>query len=897
MNRAVAPSLRKSAVERAQSHSTFLRDCMAHRPDIVDLFVAEGPVRAVEAALSAGAESADAELRRRRQGLALALALGDLAGELTLEEVTASLSDFADASIERAIEVAMAEQSPGEEPRGLAVIALGKLGSRELNYSSDVDLLLLFDPATLPKRERDEPGDAAVRLGRRIVELLQKRSEDGYVARVDLRLRPSPEVTPIVLPVNAAISYYESAAVGWERAAFIRARCCAGDRAVGEGFLSAIEPFVWRRALDFGAIEEVRSISQQIRDHYSERQKFGPGFDLKRGRGGIREVEFFFHARQLVHGGREPQLRVAPTLEAAAALAGAGHMPAEQAEALALAYRRLRTIEHRLQMVGDQQTHLIPADPAALANVAKLAGFADAAELLDWLRPCVDSAGSAFDELVDGGSDRLPSGQEQLQAELGRLGFPDVDAALRRIAEWRSGRPRSLRSAAAMRAFEAMLPALIKAVASSADPMRALNRLSDLVERLPSGVNLYRLLEARPALTTLLARILAHAPALSDQLARRPELLDGLLDSTCFVPPPPAGDFAALLEVEMAGLPYDIAIDRARRLVNERRFALGVQLIDMRTDPLGVGEGYARVAEVAIAALGKAAVREFEAAHGRFPGAELVILGLGRLGGEVLTNASDLDIIYLFTGPGGESSEGPKKLGPADYFNRLANRVGAALSVPTAAGPLYEVDTRLRPQGSTGMLAVSLDAFGDYQRSEAWTWEHMALARARPVFGSPEARARAQAVIDEILNRPADPDKLVADAVKMRTDIANHKPPSGPLDVKLGPGGLVDLEFAVHVLQLATKAGLTPRPERAVEQLANAGLIDANIVEAQRLLTQMLVTIRLIAPETTSPSDESCELMARACGSEDWPQLLARHDEARHSISRLWDKVKEGDLT
>ena len=897
MNSAVVPNSRKSAVERAEGHSTFLRDCMAQRPDLVELFLAEGPSRAVEAALSAGAESAEAELRRRRQGLALALALGDLAGELTLEEVTGALSDFADASIERAIEVAIAEQAPGEQPRGLAVIALGKLGSRELNFSSDVDLLLLFDRATLPKRERDEPGDAAVRIGRRIVELLQKRTEDGYVARVDLRLRPSPEVTPIVLPVNAAISYYESAAVGWERAAFIRARCCAGDRGVGDGFLSAIAPFVWRRALDFGAIEEVRSISQQIRDHYSERQKFGPGFDLKRGRGGIREVEFFFHARQLVYGGREPALRVAPTLEAAAALAEAGHMAAEQADALALAYRRLRTIEHRLQMVADQQTHLIPPDPAALANVAKLAGFGDGAELLDWLRPCVDSVGSAFDELVDSGSERLPSNPEQLAAELERLGFPDVDAAVRRIAEWRSGRPRSLRSGAATRAFEAMLPALIKSVASSADPMRALNRLSDLVERLPSGVNLYRLLEARPALTTLLARILAHAPALSDQLARRPELLDGLLDSTCFEPPPPAAGFAELLDSEMAGLPYDVALDRARRLVNERRFALGVQLIDMRTDPLAVGEGYARVAEGAIVALGKAAVREFEAAHGRFPGSELVILGLGRLGGEVLTNASDLDLIYLFTGPGGESSDGPRQLGPADYFNRLANRVGAALSVPTAAGPLYEVDTRLRPQGSTGMLAVSLDAFGEYQRSEAWTWEHMALARARPVFGSPEARAKAQEVIGEILNRPADPAKLVADAVKMRADIARHKPPSGPLDVKLGPGGLVDLEFAVHVLQLATKYGLTPRLESAVEELAKAGLVDANIIDAQRLLTQMLVTIRLVAPKTTSPSDESCELMARACGAEDWPQLLARHDEARHSVSRLWDKVKEGNLS
>ncbi len=422
--------------------------------------------------------------------------------------------------------------------------------------------------------------------------------------------------------------------------------------------------------------------------------------------------------------------------------------------------------------------------------------------------------------------------------------------------------------------------------------MRALNRLSDVVERVPSGVNLYRLLEARPALTILLARILAHAPALSDQLARRPELLDSLLDSSCFDPVPAAADFADFLEEEMRGHPYDVAIDRARRLINERRFALGVQLIDLRENPLAVGGGYARVAEGAIGSLADAAIAEFEETHGQFPGAELLVLGLGRLGGQVLTNASDLDIIYLFTRPDGDRSDGPKPLGPANYFNRLANRVTAALSVPTAAGPLYEIDTRLRPQGSKGMLAVSLDAFGSYQRNEAWTWEHMALARARPVFGSEQARRQASEVIAEVLNQPCDPAKIIADAVKMRDEIASHKPPSGPLDVKLGPGGLVDLEFAVHVLQLTTKMGLEPRLETAVETLAGAGLVDTSVVSAQRLLSEMLITIRLIAPETTRPTEESCELMAHACGSDGWDELLARHDEARQSVSALWTRVK-----
>jgi glutamate-ammonia-ligase adenylyltransferase len=544
-------------------------------------------------------------------------------------------------------------------------------------------------------------------------------------------------------------------------------------------------------------------------------------------------------------------------------------------------------------MVDDQQTHLLPASPDALANVAQLHGMESAEALLDWLRPFVERTGAVFDKLAPGSSERLPANLDTLRDWLADLGFPDPDSAVRRVAEWRSGRPRSLRSAAAKRAFEGMLPALVRAIAKSADPMRALNQLADVVERLPSGVNLYRLLEARPALTTLLARILAHAPALSDQLARRPELLDTLLDSSCFEPPPAAEKFAAILGQEIAGRPYDVAIDRARRIINERRFALGVQLIDLREPPLAVGAGYARVAEGALVALAEAAVAEFEEAHGRFPGAELVILGLGRLGGGVLTNASDLDLIYLFTDPKADQSDGSKPLGPANYFNRLANRVTAALSVPTPAGPLYEVDTRLRPQGSKGMLVVSFQAFADYQRKEAWTWEHMALARARPVFGSKQARAKASALIDEILRRPYDPKGLAADAAKMREEMSRHKPASGPLDTKLGPGGLVDMEFAVHVLQLAHKKGLDPNLEKAVWMLAEDGLIDTNIVSAQHLLSEMLVTIRLVAPQTTTPSEESCELMARACGAEKWSELLARHDEARQSISALWEKVKE----
>jgi glutamate-ammonia-ligase adenylyltransferase len=391
-----------------------------------------------------------------------------------------------------------------------------------------------------------------------------------------------------------------------------------------------------------------------------------------------------------------------------------------------------------------------------------------------------------------------------------------------------------------------------------------------------------------------LAKVLAHAPTLADQLARRPELFEGLFDASSFATPPPAKEFAAMLADAMRGQPYDLALDRARRLVNERRFALGVQLIDRRRDPLEVTEGYAHVAEGALIALGEVAVDEFAKSHGIFPDAELVVLGLGRLGGHSLTHASDLDLIYLHSANHGGVSNGAKPLGPNDYFNRLASRLTAALSVPTAAGPLYDVDTRLRPEGAKGMITVSLDAFERYQRNEAWTWEHMALCRARPVFGSPEVRRQATAMIEGILRMPRDFAKIAADAAKMRADIDRHKPARSALDVKLGRGGLVDLEFAVHVLQLTKHVGLNTRLEVALEELAAESLVSANIVGALKLLSRMLVMMRLVAPGDVKPTAETWQLVAEACGAASWDSLLAEHDAARQSIAGLWDSIKQG---
>jgi glutamate-ammonia-ligase adenylyltransferase len=830
-------------------------------------------------------------LRLERRRLALLVAIGDLAGAYDLTAVTGALSDFADRALHTAIVTAIAERTPDAEPLGFAAIALGKQGSHELNYSSDIDPILIFDPALLPCRPREAPDEAAVRIGRRVVEILQARDGDGYVLRVDLRLRPSPEATAIVLPVDAAISYYESLALPWERAAFIRARAAAGDTALGERFLETIRPFIWRRALDFGAIGEIRGISRRIRDHHAQGQAFGPGFDLKRGRGGIREIEFFAQIHQLIHGGRDASVRAPATRDALERLAEAGWIGRDEAEAMTAAYILFRTIEHRVQMVEDRQTHHLPSG-MALDGVARLHGLENGQRLLDLLRPHVEATARSYDALDPDDEGRLSHAPAHLEQQLAEAGFAEHEAAARRIEQWRGGSYPALRSPAAREALEAVLPGLVEALGAAPDPQGALVRLDVMLARLPSAINFFRLLEARPALARLLGAILSHTPTLAEALGRRPELFDGLIDATALDPVAPVP--ALMAEMAEPGGDYQAQLDHVRRVVGEKRFALGTQIVAGVSDPLDVSAGYARVAEAAIGVLAAATVAEFTAKHGHVADSELVILALGRMGGGALTHASDLDLIYLFTGDYSAESNGEKPLGAVLYYNRLAQRVSGALSVATASGPLYEIDTRLRPSGTQGPLVVSLDGFARYQHEDAWTWEHMALTRARPVFGSIPAREATQAVIDSVLRGARPARDVVADAITMRAEMAAHKPPKGPLDAKLSPGGLVDLEFAVHVVQLTNRAGFTPHLGAAIAALERLGLAPPGLRAAYDFLTRLLVTLRLVAPDAQPPATATRALIARALGVDDWDAVVASFAATRQEVSDYWAMVAMG---
>lgn len=888
------------ALARAKEHAPYLAQGLERLPALAALLAAGDGADALACAKAAGggADTVGSALRREKRALALALAVGDLARAFPLSTVITELSAFADRALDAAIAEAIMHRVPDAQPAGFIALALGKHGALELNYSSDIDPILLYDPDLLPRRDRDEPGEAAQRAARRLMETMSHVDAEGYVFRVDLRLRPASEVSPLAIPLDAALSHYESSALAWERAAFIRARACAGDVAAGEAFLAAIRPFVWRKSLDFGAIAEIGRLTQRIRANHHGPLRPGPGFNLKQGRGGIREVEFFAQTHQLIHGGRNPALRLRGTRASLDALAAAGLIAAEDARVLGDSYDRLRTLEHRLQMVADQQTHSLPVDRAALDSVARLDGLADGAALVAELDGITEAVGQRYDRLIAQYTGKgsavavtAPRTGAALSAELERLGFPEPAVLAARIEGWRGGKLRVLRSEAARAAFDAVQPALLAAFAAAPNPLHALLRWEQLLAGLPSAVNLFHLLEARPALLALLGRVLCLAPPLADALARRADLLDPLIDATAFDLPPPVAALVAEFGCVDGREDYEQMLDRVRRRVGEARFKLGVQLVEGTGDPLDVAQGLARVAEAALIALTDAASAEFERVHGRVPGGNLVVMGYGRLGGGALTHASDLDLVLLFTGDHAAESDGARSLGATLYFNRLAQRVIAALSVPTAEGALYEVDTRLRPSGTQGPIAVSLDSFARYQRESAWTWEHMALARARVLYGPAAGRAALEQIVRDVLTQPRDPAKLKADVLEMRSEMAKHKPAKGPLDVKLARGGLVDVEFITHYLQLREGIALQPALADALAGLVAAGLVPDAFRTAHSQLARFLIAARLLAPDAQEPSVSARAVLAQATCSGDWAGQLVALAESRRVVAETWAAV------
>lgn len=882
-----------NAAVAAWFNAPFLKGLIRSRRSAMARLAQAGPDAALADAMALATDAGQPimpRLRLARRDVALITALADLAGLWPLERVTAALSAFNDIAIDAAIAAALAERDAPN--RGLVALALGKLGSHELNYSSDADLIFLHDPDLIPCRGKEDPGEAAVRITRRAVAILADLTPDGYVARIDLRLRPASEITPMSISLGAAEHYYQSEAATWERVAFIRARACGGDVAMGREFLDHIRPFVWRRSLDYTAVRDIQSVSLRIRDHFEGGQAIGAGYDLKRGRGGIREVEFFAQINQLIWGGRAPELRCPATLDGLAALGTAGHVPEVEVTALSASYRALRTLEHRLQMRGDEQTHAIPRLIADRNAVARLSGSKDSQALIALLTRITAPVASAYDRLVQAARPEttlVPADAgpwlKQRHPALAKL-LPPL------IAGWRQGKYRALRAEAARADFEAVLPGLIDGLAAAADPATAASRLDGFLAALPAGVQFLALLRANPRLVALLGNLIGVTPVLAEALARQPALFDVMLSPDAFAPLPDADRLTAELAHLCAGAAgLEDVLDRVRRWTAELRFQLGAQLIEGHTDALAVGRSLADVADAAIRVLLPVVAADYARLHGAVPGGELIVLALGRQGGRAMTHASDLDLVFLFTGDHTILSDGAKPLPASQYFNRLAARLVTALSVPTAAGAMYEVDTRLRPWGAKGNLALSVESFARYQSEEAESWEHMALTRARVVAGP---AAAADAVIGRVLALPRDAEALRQAVLAMRADVAAAKPPQGKFDVKLAPGGLVDLEFIVHYRQLATGIGLSPELRPAIDRLVGAGLLPADLAAAHDRLSRSLMWLRLLFPGARVPATMPAQvgaLLGHALGAANFADAQAELAIAKSVVRVAWADI------
>ena len=880
-------------------NSPYLADLALRESGELLAMLADGPAkrceRAVGSLTAAAASLPRAEIarlaRQAKRRVALATAVADIGGLWSLEEVTGALTGLADATLALCVKhLLRAAHERGEvrlraggrpEGSGFVALAMGKLGARALNYSSDVDLILLFDPAAHPYNA-DGLGAIFTRLARDLASLMQTRDADGMVFRLDYRLRPDPGSTPPALALPAALAYYEGQAQTWERAAMIKARPVAGDLALGVRFLEGIRPFVWRRHLDFAAIADIRAMKLRMDAHHDAALEVLPGHDVKLGQGGIREVEFCAQTLQLVWGGRNAALRVPGTLDALHRLASTGHLPAATVAELEAAYRFLRQVEHRLQMVADRQTHVLPSASAAFTAFTTFMGFADAAAFGAVLLPHLTSVSAIFAGLLAAESvppDTTPEPGLEPPVRM------QIHAAEPPWTAWLAGRPRALRNERARALLRDLLPHLIDVIERQPRPQEAWARLDDFIHRLPAGVQIFSLLRHNPALLERLGDVLGAAPSLADHLASVPSALEGLL-SPHDIDPDPAASLAAQLADARS---LEDALQAASRMVRGEEFRLAVAELDGRIDTDAAGLARTALADAAIAALLPRVLADHARRFGHVRGGGIVVVALGKAGSREMMAGSDLDLMLIYDHPDATGeSDAVRPMAASQYFARAAQAMIGALMVPTRDGKLYDVDMRLRPSGSKGPVAVSLAAFERYHQQDAWTWERLALTRARVVAGPARLRRRVEAAIRRAL-RASRPAAILQDTVAMRRRIRQERPARGPWDVKLRDGGLLDVEFIAQAQQLlhAGRPGvLHPGTRKALAALATARLLDgrdaALLAEADRIWrsVQGLLRITLGRAIPADVSGPAAERLARAIGFAQGEAALTRHLDA-----------------
>lgn len=917
----------KALVKSLAGNSHYFRQLLTRFPGFFEKMITQQPEalfdRLLEDAAKAATEAEDLPslmrvLRRFKGKLALLEGTCEVTGRWGIEEGAERLSRGADVTLRwtlahllhRAMakgELAWPKGKPeAPSPKlakgsGFVVLALGKHGGKRLNFSSDIDLILLFDQDKVRYRGAQTPGHCFTKLAQDMVRVMQERTEDGYAFRIDLRLRPDPATTPPAVSFAAAEAYYQSTAETWERAAMTKARICAGDAEAGADFLSRIRHFMWRRRLDFAAVQDIHSIKNRILSHYGHRQIALPGHDIKIGEGGIRSVEFFCQIHQLLAGGRDPSLRVPQTVGALKALAAARIIDKATAEQLAEAYLFLRTLEHRMQMIGDEQTHALPTREEVFEHLALFMGSADAKAFKSKVLGALSIVKRHYDALPGTDGDETPqflADHGLLVKRLASLGFPDAVAGT--IAKWRRGGYKALRTQRARKLFDQLLPELLDAFSRAQDPERTIALFDDFLSKLPAGVQIFSLFRTHPWVFQLIGRILSAAPSLAEELARRPDLLDFVLAPAFFESVPDKKELAKSLKTALVdAADYQDVLDITRRWAGEVRFQIGIHILESLLSVREAGRALSDLAEVVLAELLPRVIRDFAGRNGRIAKSEMAVIALGSFGGRELTLASDLDLVLLYDAPEDARAKSGKGLPASQYFIRLGQHFLTALNAMMGSGKLYEVDLRLRPSGRWGPLVVTLEAFVVYQKSSAWSWEHMALTRARPIIASKAFKKRIDKAIHSILTMERKPAKLARHMNEVRVKYYQEFGSENPYNARHVRGGLLDTEYVAqyHLLRRGHRhpGVFDPDFDKSLDNLvAIQSLKESEAVELKRaraLLLQAHGLIRLGFSGDRIPEQLPsglAELMAETAGFSSAQALASALRESEKSVYALY---------
>ena len=902
--------------------SSFLFGLAEREPRRLEAALKKSPERRFAELLARATEEAAAAatqrdlmsiLRRAKNEVAFLIALADLGNVWSVEEVTGRLSEAADVFLGVAVRFLLTRAAQAgqllppdpaapEKHSGLIMLAMGKYGAHELNYSSDIDLIIFFDREAAPLAPHVDPSAFFVRLTRDLVHIMQERTADGYVFRTDLRLRPDPGSTQAAIATEAAFRYYESRGQNWERAAMIKARPAAGDIAAGKAFLDALAPYIWRKYLDYNAIADIHAMKRQIHAAKGHGQIAVAGHNLKLGRGGIREIEFFVQSQQLIAGGRQRALRSPQTLEALNRLTGFDWISPKVRDDLSTAYCYLRRLEHRLQMMADQQTHTLPSPPPELAKFARFAGYSKLEDFERDLRQTLQTVQKHYAALFESvpelttsrGGNLVFTGDADDPATsetLTKLGFKNASSAIATIKGWHYGRYPAMRSARARENLTEFTPALLEALGHTGDPDLALSTFDKFLSEVPTALQLFAMLRTNPGLLQLIAQIMGSAPRLARLLTRRRRIMDAILDRGHLGEKPTDENLRRYIRQEIvdAGA-YEDQLNRARVVGQEQMFLIGVRLLSGQLSPRQAGGAYSLVAETIIETLLEAVQSHY---GGTFPAP--AVIAMGKLGGRETTPSSDVDLIVIYDAPR-SAPQAPQ------HYARITQRLISAISAPTAEGELYTVDMRLRPSGKAGPVAVRLDGFLSYQQNDAWTWEHLALTRARPIAGPPALREHLRQIIREVLTMPRDRLKAAADVREMRAMIEKEKGTRDIWQAKTYSGGLIDVEFIAQFLQIVHAADapeiLDQNTANALEKLMAAGFLSAQdgdmLLKASALYQDISQIVRLCTEGGFDPKDAPRDLIAlllHATGEPDLGRLEARLRETYAEVARLFSKL------